>query len=397
MNLPFFIARRLGYKGRVVTAAVAVSFLVVIIAIAVSAGFRYEIRGGLSSLTGDIQLTMADINYLDESSPVNASQTYLSAVEDVEGVEGVSPVIYRAGIVKQADEIYGVMIKGVEGGVRSATGADVPDTMALAVSIPSALAEKAGLRPGDKLLTYFVGDKVKVRQFNVADIYEPLVRTDDRHLVFADISDMQRLNGWTENETTMFEVAVEDDYKERSKMDTVTYHIFDAILDNIAEEDDFLHPVSSVRRFPQIFEWLALIDFNVYFVLMLMIAVAGVNMISGLLIMLFEHISTIGLLKSLGMRNAEIMKVFLVRAAGTVFKGMAIGNIIAFAFCYIQGSTHLIKLDPVNYFVSYVPVHLNAMDVIVADAVAFAAIMLLLIFPSLFIMRVDPSKTMKMD
>ena len=96
-------------------------------------------------------------------------------------------------------------------------------------------------------------------------------------------------------------------------------------------------------------------------------------------------------------RNAEIMNVFLVRAAGTVFKGMAIGNIIAFAFCYIQGSTHLIKLDPVNYFVSYVPVHLNAMDVIVADAVAFAAIMLLLIFPSLFIMRVDPSKTMKMD
>ncbi len=397
MNLSFFIARRLGYKGRVVTAAVAVSFLVVIIAIAVSAGFRYEIRNGLSALTGDVQLTMADINYLDESSPVSTEQAYLASVEDVEGVVSVSPVIYRAGIVKQDDEIYGVMIKGVEGGVRCATGTDIPDTLALAVSIPSSLAERAQLGIGDKLLTYFVGDKVKVRQFNVADIYEPLVRTDDRHLVFADISDMQRLNGWTEAETTMFEVALEDDYKERSKMDTVTYHILDAVLENIAGEDDFLHPVSSVRRFPQIFEWLALIDFNVFFVLLLMIAVAGVNMISGLLIMLFEHISTIGLLKSLGMRNAEIMKVFLTRAAGTVFKGMVIGNVIAFALCYIQGKTHLIKLDPVNYFVSSVPVHLNVMDVIAADVIAFAAIMLLLILPSLFVMRIDPSKTMKMD
>lgn len=397
MNLSFFIARRLGYKGRVVTAAVAVSFLVVIIAIAVSAGFRYEIRNGLSALTGDVQLTMADINYLDESSPVSTEQAYLASVEDVEGVVSVSPVIYRAGIVKQDDEIYGVMIKGVEGGVRCATGTDIPDTLALAVSIPSSLAERAQLGIGDKLLTYFVGDKVKVRQFNVADIYEPLVRTDDRHLVFADISDMQRLNGWTETEATMFEVTLEDDYKGRSKMDTVTYHILDAVLENIAGEDDFLHPVSSVRRFPQIFEWLALIDFNVFFVLLLMIAVAGVNMISGLLIMLFEHISTIGLLKSLGMRNAEIMKVFLTRAAGTVFKGMVIGNVIAFALCYIQGKTHLIKLDPVNYFVSSVPVHLNVMDVIAADVIAFAAIMLLLILPSLFVMRIDPSKTMKMD
>ena len=193
MDVTLFIARRLGYKGRVVTAAVAVSFLVVIIAIAVSAGFRHEIRNGLSGLTGDVQLTMADINYLDESSPVSTQQSYIPSLEEMDAVQSVDPVIYRAGIVKQSDEIYGVMMKGVEGGIRSATGSDVPDTLALAVSIPTSLAEKAGLKPGDKLLTYFVGDKVKVRQFNIADIYEPLVRTDDRYLVFADIADMQRL------------------------------------------------------------------------------------------------------------------------------------------------------------------------------------------------------------
>lgn len=397
MNISLYIARRLGYKGRIVTAAVAISFLVVIIAVAVSAGFRNEIRDGLSDLTGDIQLTMADINYLDESSPVSTDQTYIPYVESVEGVRSVKPVIYRAGIVKQSEDIYGVMLKGVEGGVRAATGAQFSDTVALAVSVPSSLAEKAGLKKGDRLLTYFVGDKVKVRQFNIVDIYEPLVRTDDRHLVYADITDMQRLNGWTENQTTMFEVSLEDSYKDEAKMDTVTYHIFDAVLDNMAEEDDFLQPVSSVRRFPQIFEWLSLIDFNVTFVLILMIAVAGVNMMTGLLIMLFEHISTIGLLKSLGMRDSRIMSVFLTRAAGTVFKGMLVGNILAFALCSIQNATHLIKLDPVNYFVPYVPISFNMMEIITADVIAFAAIMILLLLPSLFVLRIDPSRTIKMD
>ena len=397
MNLRFYIANRLRYKGRVVTAAVAVSFLVVIIAIAVSAGFRHEIRSGLSALTGDIQLTMADVNYLDESSPVSTTQTYLSSVENLNGVESVSPVIYRAGIVKQAEDIYGVMLKGVEGGIRAATGTSVPDTLALAVSIPSSLAEKTGLSQGDKLLTYFVGDKVKVRQFNIADIYEPLVRTDDRHLVFADIADIQRLNGWTENETTMFEVTLEKEYKGEEMMDLLSFRMMDEILENISDEDDFLQPMSAVRRFPQIFDWMALIDFNVFFVLILMIAVAGVNMITGLLIMLFEHISTIGLLKSLGMRDTEIMSVFMTRAASTVFKGMLIGNLLAFAFCYIQSATHIIPLDPANYFVSYVPIHLNVVDIITADAVAFIAIMCLLIFPSLFVLRIDPSKTIKMD
>lgn len=397
MNVLLYIARRLNYKGRVVTAAVAISFLVVIVAIAVSSGFRHEIRTGLSSLTGDIQLTMADINYLDESSPVSTDQTYLPSIENLDCVKKVSPVIYRAGIVKQSDDIYGVMLKGVEGGIQAATGADVPDTVSLAVSIPSSLAEQTGLACGDKLLTYFVGEKVKVRQFNIADIYEPLVRTDDRHLVFADIADMQRLNGWTGNETTMFEIALEDDSKDEAMMDSLSYYIMDEILENMSEEDDFLHPMSAVRRFPQIFDWMALIDFNVFFVLILMIAVAGVNMITGLLIMLFEQISTIGLLKSLGMRDVKIMNVFMTKAAGTVLKGMLIGNLVAFAFCYIQNATHLIKLDPKNYFVSYVPVHLNMMDVITADAVAFVAIMGLLIFPSLFVLRIDPSKTIKMD
>jgi lipoprotein-releasing system permease protein len=397
MDVRFFIARRLSYKGRVVTAAVAVSFLVVIIAVAVSAGFRREIHNGLSSMTGDVQLTRADMNYLDESSPVKIDQSYLPFIKEVEGVIGIDPVIYRAGIVKQSGDIYGVMVKGVEGGVTAATGAHVCDSISLAVSIPSSLAEQSGLQAGDRLLTYFIGEKVKVRQFNIVDVYEPMVRTDDRHMVYADIADMQRLNGWSEREVSMFEVSLDDAHKEDAAMAAATERIYDVILENMSYEDDMLRPVSSAERFPQIFEWVALIDFNVFFVLILMIAVAAVNMITGLLIMLFENISTIGLLKSLGMRNAGIMNVFLTRAAGTVLKGMLIGNVIAFALCIIQQTTHLITLDPVNYFVSYVPVHLDVAAILQADAVAFVSIMILLVLPSLFVLRIVPSKTIKMD
>ena len=212
-----------------------------------------------------------------------------------------------------------------------------------------------------------------------------------------DISDMRRLNGWTDDQTSMFEVMLEDDYKDEESMQAASDRISDVIYEHLSDDDDLLMAVSSVQRFPNVFEWLSLIDFNVVFVLILMIAVAGVNMITGLLIMLFENISTIGLLKALGMRNLDIINVFITRAAATVLKGMLIGNALAIVFCLVQGATHFIPLDPENYFVSYVPVHLDLISVLFADAVAFVAIMILQILPSMFVLRVDPVKTIKMD
>ena len=118
-------------------------------------------------------------------------------------------------------------------------------------------------------------------------------------------------------------------------------------------------------------------------------------MISGLLIMLFENISTIGLLKSLGMTDVSISKVFLSSSAVLVLKGMAVGNLLAILFCIIQGATHFIKLDPENYFVTYVPVHLDLGMTVIADIVAVTVIMLLMLIPSLFISKVDPAQTVR--
>ena len=387
MDASLFIGRRIRFKGKIVMTCVAVSFLIMIISVAVSSGFRHEIRKGISSVSGDIQLMRPDMNYMEEGTPVGTAPSYLSMIEELPYTESVVPAVYRAGIVKKGEDIYGVVVKGRPG--------RVSDTLALSVSIPESFAQKAGISVGDRMLTYFVGEKMQVRQFAVADIYESGVDPDGKFIVYADIEDMRRLNGWSEAEASLLELTLKPDFKTEGQMKEATSHIGYLMNAYEKEEDDTLIATSVISKYPQIFGWLSLIDFNVFFILLLMTVVAGFNMISGLLIMLFENISTIGLLKSLGMTDMAISKVFLSSSAVLVLKGMAAGNVIAILFCIIQGTTHLLKLNPENYFVSYVPVHLDFGAVLAADAAAFAVIMLLLLIPSLFISKVDPARTVR--
>jgi lipoprotein-releasing system permease protein len=387
VDASFFIGRRLRFRGKIVMTCVAVSFLIMIIAVSVSAGFRDEIRKGISSIAGDVQLTRPDMNYMEEGSPVNAVPSYLSLIEDLPCTEAVVPAVYRAGIVKDGEDIYGVVVKGRPG--------RVSDSLALAVSIPESFARKTGISVGDRMLTYFVGERMQVRQFNVAEVYESGVDPDGKFLVYADIEDMRRLNGWTESQASMLEVVLKQDFKTEKGMKESASQIGFVMNAYEQDEDDTLIATSAISKYPQIFSWLSLIDFNVFFILLLMTIVAGFNMISGLLIMLFENISTIGLLKSLGMTDMSISKVFLSSSAVLVLKGMAVGNAIAILFCIMQDATHLLKLNPENYFVSYVPVHLDFGMILIADLAAMALIMILLLIPSLFISKVDPAQTVR--
>ena len=386
MDASLFISRRLRFKGGIAMVCVAVSYLVMIIAVAVSSGFRNEIRNGLSSISGDIQLTPPNLNVLDSSRPIERNPGYLPYIEKVEGVDSVIPVIYRAGIVKQGDNIHGVLFKGIEGGV---------DTLSLSVSVPGRLAEIAGLSVGDRLTTYFIGDKVRLRQFTVSSIYDALVETDDKLIVYADIADLQRLDGWREDQVSALEVLMDDSHKEEYDIWDATQEIGSLVNAYSFDSETPVVAVSSVSKYSQLFDWLNLIDFNVFIILLLMTVVAGFNMISGLLIMLFEHIATIGLLKALGMTDRAISKVFISSSAVLVLKGMAVGNALALLFCVIQEKTHILKMNPENYFVSFVPVNINLSAVITADIISFAVILLLLLIPTLFISKVDPAQTVR--
>ena len=390
MDASFYIAGRLRFKGNIAVVSIAISFLVMIIAVAVSSGFRHEVRNGLSSMSGDVRLMPPAMSYLDENEPIESDPAYLPYVQDVQGVRSIEPAVYRAGIVKNGESIHGVMFKGISGGVR-----ETSDSVALAVSIPSRLAEISGLMIGDRMLTYFVGDKVKARQFNVVSVHQTMIQADDKLVVYADLSDMQRVNGWEENQVSVLEVMLEDECKTEMQIEEMGALIGTLANAYSAEEDAPVISVSAVSSYPQLFDWLNLIDFNVLFILALMTIVAGFNMISGLLIMLFENISTIGLLKSLGMTDRSISKVFLSSSAVLVLKGMAAGNLLAILFCIVQSTTHLLRLNPENYFVSFVPVNLDFGTILCADILSFFVIMLLLLIPCVFISMVDPAETVR--
>ena len=369
MDASLFIARRLRFKGRIAVTSIAVSFIVMIISVSVSSGFRHEIRDGISFLSGDIQLTPVNLNYLDESSPIERRPAYLEKVEALKGVKAVSPAVYKAGIVKTDGEIHGVLFKGIENPGKVSGTDSLPS---LGVAVPSGLASILHLKPGDRLPSYFIGEKIRVRNFTVASVYEGMFDSDPENMVvFASLSDMQRLNGWGSNQVSALEVLLDNRYKDMQGMEAMQQEVGSMALLYADDESASVVARSAVSRYPQIFDWLGLIDFNVFFILLLMTAVAGFNMISGLLIMLFENISTIGLLKSLGMDDRRLL------------------------LCVIQGTTHMLRLDPANYFLPYVPVHIDLPLFLLADIAAYLAIMLLLLIPSLFITKIDPAKTVR--
>lgn len=385
MDTAFYIASRLRFKGKIAITCIAVSFLVMILAVAVSSGFRQEVRHGLSSLSGDILISAPDLNVMGETSPVDLSDPSLGYVASSRLVEEMQPVVWRAGIVRNGEGMHGVLVKGV----RNATN----DTVPLGVSIPRKLAQASGLKPGDRMLTYFVGDALKMRQFHVVGIHEAVVETDDKFVVYASLSDMQRLNGWDENQVSAVEVHLDDAFAGEDAVLAATQEI--GSLVSLYQNGDDMVATSSVSRYPQLYSWLSLIDFNVGIILLLMTVVAGFNMISGLLILLFENISTIGILKSMGMTNKSISKVFLAASARLVSVGMLIGNVLAMLICIIQKTTHILKLNPENYYVSFVPVNIDLLQILMADALSFVAIMLLLLIPCLFISKVDPAQTVR--
>lgn len=361
--------------------SIAISFLVMIVAVAISSGFRSEIRSGVSSLSGDVQITSADLNYIGEDDPIQASPSFLPELETWSCVERVVPAVYRAGIVRAGENIHGVLFKGVPGGGDS-----------LRVSVPSGLAELLDLSAGDRLTGYFIGDRVRMRNFTVGSIYPGVLSADENVMLFAGIGDMQRLNGWAADEVSALEVMLRESYRRPKDIRGVGESIGSLIWSS--EEDDLV-AIASTDKYPQLFSWLDLIDSNVLIILILMTIVAGFNMISGLLILLFRNISTIGILKSMGMTDRSVSELFLRVSSTLVLKGMLTGNLIAFILIFIQGKTHLVGLNPENYFVSFVPVSIPVFGVVAADVLAYLVIMLLLQIPCLFITRVDPAVTVR--
>ena len=379
--------------------AIAVSFLVIIVAVAVSSGFRHEIRDGVAAMVGDIRITP----YTSGDSEPVPMPLHLAAEDDILAIPGVSalePSVVRAGIVKSGEVIHGVIVKGVSSfsGATDASFSGATDASfsglsreSLGVSIPTRLSEITGLGVGDKLTTYFIGEKVRVRQFNIVAVHRDILEADDNLLVYASLADMQRLNGWSSEEVSCIDVRLKESHRGKDSQEAIAAKVGWAV------REESLYVSTSARTYPQIFDWLGLLDLNVTIILILMTLVAGFNMVSGLLIMVLRNISTIGTLKTMGMDDRAIGKVFVQSGALAALKGLLWGNALALLFCLVQAKTHFIPLDPENYFVSFVPIHVSVPSILAADVVAYLGIILMLWLPARLIARIDPSKTVKAE
>ena len=365
--------------------AIAVSFLVIIVAVAVSSGFRHEIRNGVAAMVGDIRITPYTSG-TSEPEPMPLHLEREEAIKAIPGVEALDPAVVRAGIVKSGEVIHGVIVKGVPQPSFSGLSRE-----SLAVSIPRRLAEITGLGVGDRLTTYFIGEKVRVRQFNIAAVHRDILEADDNLLVYANMADMQRLNGWSEDQVSCIDVRLKESHRGESSQEDIAARIGWLL------QGESLYVGTSARTYPQIFDWLGLLDLNVTVILILMTLVAGFNMVSGLLIMVLRNISTIGTLKTMGMDDRSIGKVFVQSGALAALKGLLWGNALALLFCLVQAKTHFIPLDPENYFVSFVPVHVSIPSILAADIAAYIGIILMLWLPARLIARIDPSKTVKAE
>ena len=373
---------------------ICVSFIIMIVSLSVCDGFRREIRAGVGALSGDVRLAPVGTGVLsaETADPVPIDAPYLEALRGLEGVESVAPVVYTPGVVKTSDNIHGILFKGVD----STLCALGP----MEASIPSSFAKESGLGPGDTFVAYFIRDGKSIpRKFKVASVFRSIIDEKDKIFIICRIAELQRINLWESGSASAFEVTLTDDWKTPAGLEAKEQEI-GAVTLAWCEEDEntpTVYATSSLRTYPALFDWLNLIDSNVSFILILMMIVAGFNMMSGLLIMLFENISTIGILKSLGMRDRDISRLFRRIASRTVVVAMLFGNVIAVALCLVQKYTGLIRLNPENYFVSCVPVELSPMNIAVVDILSYLVIILLVNLPLLFIKRVDPAESMRVE
>lgn len=413
MNLNLFLAKRIGSKmdatgklsrmgSTISIVSVAVSIAVIIIATAVSDGFKHELREKARGYSSDFVLAAPGEEIISTATPVGAHLSYKGKLEEISGIESVEEVSYTQGILKGEEEIGGIVLKGidstytldfykrhlVEGELPNLTGKRPSNE----IMISKRLANTLQYQVGEMITAYFATEQVKVRRFVIKGIFDAQLEEFDKHLAIGDIRQVNRINGWNDR-ISGYEIFTE-------KRDNIgNGKIADAIEETIykytTEEDPSIAVTTLEEKYYILYDWLNLLDLNVLIILALMMAVAGFNMVSALLIMLFERISQIGLLKAMGMSNKDVAKVFITKSAMVVLQGMAIGNTLALALCLLQQQFGIITLNPDNYFVSSVPISFEITSILIMNLVAFIAIMIIMLLPCLFIARINPATTMR--
>lgn len=404
LNFAGFISSRITFKSkrtfsklivRIAIIGIMLGLGVMILSLAVIKGFKQEIREKVRGFAGDIQIFKTDNNASYEKSGFTDSADLVKDIKSVKLVDAIYPYATKPGIIKANDEIEGVVLKGVDKTYNwdhikqtlvSGTVINFTDTtdVQLQIMISQVTADRLKLKTGDDVMMYFVQEPLRKRKLKIVGVFNIGVDEVDKTFVIGDLALIKRLNDWTKGEIGGYEVRISD----FDKLNLAA----DAIDDKLPIK---LKSYTVLDNYPTIFEWLNMLDVNTIVMLVLMIAVAVINMISALLIMILERTAMIGIFKAMGAGNWAIQKIFLYNAAFLIGVGLLLGNALGLGLGYFQQQTHFFTLDQASYYMTFVPIKIVWTDVILLNIGTLITCLLVLIIPSTLVTRISPVKAIR--
>lgn len=382
---------------------IALGLTVMIASVAIVTGFKNQIRNKVIGFGSHVQIVNYDSNSSFETLPINMEQPFYPFKKNINGVNHIQVFATKAGIMKTESDIQGAVLKGVGSdfdwsffnkNLVEGASFEVSDTAkSNSVLISQNISKLLKLKVGDDIYMYFIQDPPRMRKFNICGIYKTSLEDFDKLYVLVDIKHIQKLNGWNEHQVSGFEVIISD----FDKIDAVAEEINLLVANNFNDDGSTLKAITIKEKFPQLFDWLELQNLNVWVILILMVIVAGFNMVSGFLILILEQTNMIGILKSLGANNISIRKVFLYNAAYLTGVGLLWGNIIGISLCLFQNYTGFFKLDPENYYVDVIPINLEFLNIILLNVGTMLITVIMLLLPSMIISKISPVKAIQFE
>lgn len=413
MNLEFFIARRTagaesgaksGVLSRIAVVAVALSMVVMLLALAVITGFKREVTRRMTGFAAHATVTDVRGVRASETEPVRRSVRLDSLLRAAQGVVSVSPYAVKGGVVKTPDAVEEVLLKGVDGSYDFAffagclTEGNLPRTgdslRVKEVLLSRLMADRLQLGPGDKVDLFFIGGDAAPRRdrFRISGLYASGMDEMDRVVALTDIRNVQRLCDWNDGEVSGYEIGFAD--PERLEEDAAWLDQT-LLYDEALEQDLVVNTLYD--RYPAIFDWLRAHDVNAAVIIGIMLAVAFFNMATALLILVLERTRMIGLLKALGMRDASVRRIFLYRALFTTLRGLGWGNLVGVGLCLVQRWCHVVKFSSEGYLLSEAPIALEWSWWLPLNAGVAFTIFVLLLLPSRIIATVKPDESIRYE
>lgn len=375
---------------RIAIAGVATGIVVILAASAIVNGFQQSIPVKFTGFWGHIQVSKLEMSQSFEQRPFSLRADELEQLRQTTGLQWMAPTATKAGIARTDDAFEGFVLKGVDSSYRldflesCLTMGKLPALNTAEASneilLPEAVARKLQLKVGDKLQCFFIQEPPRARVFTISGIYKLGIEGEfSKPYAIMDLRHIVKLNGWQDDEMGSLEVHLSD----FEQMQPAAYTMSDQL-------DARLEAYTVQDLYPNLFGWLQLFDLNKQVLMIIMLLVAGINMISALFILILERTQTIGLFKAMGMQTRSISALFVLTGAYIAALGMLIGNSIALILYWLQTQYGIIKLDEASYYVSSVPLSIGVQEWLLLNIATFASCVLLLLFPSLAIARIRP-------